>query len=172
MSCKYFFLDLSFLVGCGRFPPNFCFPKIRKFCLSFTEHLYSRSLTKNRRNRRISLKLTRMKKFDKTGSPYNWKLICLHIKELFNPSQSKRVTAFPPIFVKEPENKCSEREMECSVIGRQNVWQLGEQKFGGNLPQPTRKLRSRTFVLLNAEHFVSHLPNISSPIPNICSPVL
>ena len=32
---------------------------------------------------------------------------------------------------------------EILVNGRQNVWRLGEQKFGGNLPQPTRKLRSR-----------------------------
>ena len=64
-------------------------------------------------------------------------------KKNFNPSQSNQVTAFPPIFVKELENKCSEWEMKCSVNGRQNVRRLGEQKFGGNLPQPTRKLRSR-----------------------------
>ena len=47
----------------------FLSPKRRTFFLPFTEHLYSRSLPKNRRNRRISLKLTRMKKFYKTRSP-------------------------------------------------------------------------------------------------------
>ena len=33
--------------------------------------------------------------------------------------------------------------MKCQVIGRTNVRRLGEQKFGGNLPQLTRKLRSK-----------------------------
>ena len=53
MSCKYLFLDLSFLVGCGRYPPNFCSPNCRTFCLPITkhfishsEHLFSSSLTK------------------------------------------------------------------------------------------------------------------------------
>ena len=41
--------------------------------------------------------------------------------------------------------------MKCSVNGRQNVRHLGEQKFGGNLPQLTRKLRSTKKIFLG--HF-------------------
>ena len=51
--------------------------------------------------------------------------------------------------------------MKCQVIGRTNVWHLGEQKFGGYLLQPTRKLRSRNKYLedilenqLNLQNFV------------------
>ena len=47
----------------------------------------------------------------------------------FNPSQFDRDTAFPPIFVKELEYKCSERgdemlgnwENKCSAFGRTKV---------------------------------------------------
>ena len=63
--------------------------------------------------------------------------------KLFHTSQVERDTKFPLIFVKELENKCSNWEMKCQVNGRQNIWHLGEQKFGGNLPQLTRNLRSR-----------------------------
>ena len=76
-------------------------------------------------------------------------------QKLFNPSQFDRDTAFPPIFVKELEYKCSQRgdemlgnwENKCLAFRRTNVRRLEEQKFGGNIPQPTRKLRSRTKYL-------------------------
>ena len=62
-------------------------------------------------------------------------------KKLVNLSQFDRDTSFPPIFVKELEYKCSESEDKMS--GKWETKSFGEQKFGGNLPQPTRKLRSR-----------------------------
>ena len=123
MSCKYFVLDLSFLVGCGRFPPNFCSPKLRTFCLLFPNIC---TPDKNRRNCRISPKLTRIKKFVFMSSSYFSILRSPCFIKLFHPSQFERDTAIPPIFVRST-----------------NVRSWGEQKFVGNLPQPTWKFRSR-----------------------------
>ena len=86
--------------------------------------------------------------FIKQGTLKIEKIRLPHFHKFFNLSQSEGVTAFPPIFVKELENKCSEWEMKCSVNGRQIVRRLGEQKFGGNLPQLTRKLSSKRIIFL------------------------
>ena len=69
--------------------------------------------------------------------------------KLFHTSQFERDTAVPLIFVKDLDSKCSEWEIKCQVNGTQNVRRLGEQKFGGNIPQLTRKLRSRNEYLQN-----------------------
>ena len=59
----------------------------------------------------------------------------LSAPRFINPSQFELVTAPPLIFVEELEYKCLESGDE--ILGR---W---ETTFDGNLPQPTRKLRSR-----------------------------
>ena len=125
ISCKYSFLDLSFLVRCGRLPPNFWFPKrwtfptLRTFLLQF--------LNKNQLNCQNSIKMTQMEKF--------YKARCL-----LNPSIFQWVTAFLPIFVKELEYKCSESgdEMfgnwknECLALEAQ----IKKNKFRGHSREP------------------------------------
>ena len=105
---------------------------LRTFVLQF--------FNKNLRKCRNSLRFARIKKFVKMRSSYFSILRGPCFINLFHPSQFKRDTAIPPIFVKELDYKCL-------VNGRQNVRSLGEQKFGGNLPQPTRKLRSRKKIV-------------------------
>ena len=85
----------------------------------------------------------------------SWIVAIIGPKEnkLFNPSRIKRVSVFPPIFDKELDYKCSERRDDMLGKWETKFWRLGDQKFGENLPQPTRKLRTRK------KHFQGILEN-------------